>query len=258
MLHRFLKSAAFVAAGILFSGSVQATPVNGTGLVTPDVIFGSGNANGSFTGVNTGDVELGLRGKVRYNSSGLPENTFNYDGDRTYTFSPASSNAPANRSAFNFEWSINTNSSGASSYFLDDLTYLLEIDLNPTSGTSFVSFDPVNQLYVDNALGDNSTGNGGGTVAPGPVAYALGIATQNVAQNSWNLGFFTPGWVDPQAEGLYTINLSAALNGNVIASTSIDIQYGITPVPVPAALPLLAGGIAALGFVGWRRRKTQA
>jgi hypothetical protein len=29
----------------------------------------------------------------------------------------------------------------------------------------------------------------------------------------------------------------------------------VAPVPVPAALPLLLGGIAALGFGGWRRRR---
>ena len=53
---------------------------------TPDVIFGSGNANGSFTVASGGGVELGLRAKVRFNGSNLPENTFNYDGTKTYNF----------------------------------------------------------------------------------------------------------------------------------------------------------------------------
>ena len=109
MLRHIFISATLLAVGTFAPAVVQAGPVNGTGLVTPEVIFGSGNANGSFTGENSNNVELGLRGKVRYNSSGLPENTFNYDGNRSYAFSPASSNAPANRSAFNFEWTINTN-----------------------------------------------------------------------------------------------------------------------------------------------------
>ncbi|MEL7527007.1 MAG: VPLPA-CTERM sorting domain-containing protein [Pseudomonadota bacterium] len=29
----------------------------------------------------------------------------------------------------------------------------------------------------------------------------------------------------------------------------------VTPVPLPAALPLLGAGLAVLGFVGWRRRQ---
>jgi len=29
----------------------------------------------------------------------------------------------------------------------------------------------------------------------------------------------------------------------------------MAPIPVPAALPLLAAGLAAFGFVGWRRHR---
>lgn len=255
MIRNLLRPAALLTAVTLMSAPALAGPVNGTGLVTPDVIFGSGNANGSFTGVNTNNVELGLRGKVRYNSAGLPENTFNYDGDRTYTFSPASSNAPANRSAFNFEWSINSDVSGTGSRNLTDLTYLLQVDMDPGAGTNFQSFDPINQPIADHALGNNSTANGGGV--SNLLLYSVIVGTFNVAQNSWNLGFSTlfPGIIDPQAEGLYTINLSASQNGNTLASTSIDILYGATPVPVPAALPLLAGGLGLLGFMGMRRRQ---
>ena len=50
------------------------------------MIFGSGNANGSFTVHRSNGLELGLRGKLRFNASNLPENTFNSNGDGTYTF----------------------------------------------------------------------------------------------------------------------------------------------------------------------------
>ena len=194
---------------------------------------------------------------MRYNTAGLPENTLNYDGDRTYTFSPADSNAPANRSAFNIEWSINSDVSGTGSRNLTDLTYLLQVDTDPGAGTNFTSFDPINQPFADHALGNNSTANGAGV--SDLLLYSAIVGTYNVAQNSWNLGFSTlfPTIIDPQALGLYTINLSAALNGNTLASTSIDIQYGVTPVPVPAALPLLAGGLGLLGFMGARRRRSR-
>ena len=54
--------------------------------VTNDVIFGSGNANGGFTTDCANGVELGLRAKLRHNAVGAPENTFNSNGDGTYTF----------------------------------------------------------------------------------------------------------------------------------------------------------------------------
>lgn len=54
--------------------------------VTPDVIYGSGNANGSWTVDRSNGVELGLRGKLRHNAAGAPENTFNSNGNGTYSF----------------------------------------------------------------------------------------------------------------------------------------------------------------------------
>lgn len=33
------------------------------------------------------------------------------------------------------------------------------------------------------------------------------------------------------------------------------VEADVSPVPVPAALPLMASGLAALGFVGWRRKR---
>ncbi|RMH48032.1 MAG: PEP-CTERM sorting domain-containing protein [Alphaproteobacteria bacterium] len=235
---------------------MSAAPVNGTGLVTPDVIFGSGNANGSFTGVNVGGIELALRGKLRYDLSGNPQNTFNYDGVRTYSFDPAQSNAPAGRSIFNFEFSINTDADGTTGLKLDDLTYLLSIDYDPTWNRSVtVDFDPINVLYADHALGDNTTPNGGGTTA-NIFNYTTLIGQKNVAQNSWNLGFFEPPGFDPQTQGLYTITLSAFRNKQLVADTWINVKVGnIPPVPLPAPVLMLGSALAGLGLIGWRRRR---
>ncbi|WP_299968993.1 VPLPA-CTERM sorting domain-containing protein [uncultured Roseobacter sp.] len=246
-----------LAAGACLAGTTAlAAPINATGNVNPDVIFGSGNANGSFTGVSVNNIELALRGKVRYNLAGLPENTFNYDGASTYTFDPAQSNAPANRSAFNFEWSVNSDVSGNGGTNLIAYTYQLAIDYDPTAATSFTTFDPINQPAADHAIGTNSTGNGGGT--SNPLGYSSLIANNNVAQNSWNLGFFNPVGFDPQTQGQYTIRLSAfGSNGATLGSTSIDIIYGDvpSPVPLPASLPLMLAGLAGVGFVTRRKRR---
>jgi len=81
--------------------------------VTPDVIFGSGNSNGSFTVDQNNNIELGLRGKLRYDATGLPQNIFNSNGDGTYSFNAGV--APTKSSpvgVWSFEWSINSDLSG--------------------------------------------------------------------------------------------------------------------------------------------------
>jgi len=244
-------------ASLVFVNVAQAILVNGDGFLTSEVIFGSGNANGSWTGENIGGIEVGLRGKLRYNLGGLPENTFNYDGDRTYSFDPATGNPPANRSIFNFEFSVNVNSNDSTGNVLSDFSYLLQVDADPSAGTSFISFDPVTGFFAipDNATGTNATANGAGIETP--ATYAARLLTDSVAQNSQNRGFgFFSGGLDPQLEGIYTYNLLVLSNSVVLASTSIDIVVGsLAVVPLPAALPLYGTGLALMGFIGWRRRK---
>lgn len=57
------------------------------GNVTPGVIFGSGNANGSFTIAQGSNMEIGLRAKLRYDTNGQPQNTFNQVAPPTPTAS---------------------------------------------------------------------------------------------------------------------------------------------------------------------------
>jgi len=120
--------------------------------VTSNAIFGSGNANGGFTVDRSNGVELGLRSKVRFNAANAPENTFNSNGDGTYSFAagqPAGGGfgflpGSPSTATWNFEWSINSNFDNSTGLFLNGLSYELGIDFDAGVGTNFQSFDPIN------------------------------------------------------------------------------------------------------------------
>lgn len=238
--------------------------------ITPDVIFGTGNANGSWTvDQDAGEgMELGLRAKLRFNAMGQPENTFNWDGNDTYTFfaGVAPGGFSSDTPVWNFEWSINTDYNGNGSA-LSDYRYELSLDADPGAGTNFLTFDPVQPFgpvsCTDAAIGTNATGNGGGTsvtcTAPGSIlAYQLLIGTNNVAQNSANYDFFNAfpplTSFDPTDVGIYTIQLSAfdAMD-NLVAMTSIDVN--VEAVPVPGAALLMGGAMAGFGALRRRAKK---
>lgn len=267
---------AIVTAGIF----VFALPTQAN-LISPEVIFGSGNANGSFTiDENTyGDpaifgqelpvVELGLRGKLRFNDSNLPENTFNWDGVDTYTFAaglpPTGFGfAPGSTTTalWNFEWAINTDADfnglpliGGTT--LNAFTYELRIDGDAGAGTNFLVFDPINQAPADHAIGNYFTANGAGLVAADAAEYATLINENNVAQNSWNYEFFNnPGTAlesfDPTVAGMYRIELEAFYQGVSIANTGININV-VSQVSAPGIASLMLAGFGMLLFS--RRQK---
>ncbi|ALS99936.1 PEP-CTERM sorting domain-containing protein [Lacimicrobium alkaliphilum] len=232
--------------------------------VTPDVIFGSGNANGSFTVDQNNGVELGLRGKLRHNAAGAPENTFNSNGDGTYSFNPGVAPTQAFPTAeWSFEWSINTNFDDSSGYNLSDLTFLLGLDSDPSLSTNFAdSFDVINGApCFDHALGNNGTGNGGGLAtdcgaATAAADYSANIGSFNVAQNSWKPHWFLTGF-DPTVDGTYDFFLAAfASDGSELARTSMQIivgEGGSAEIPEPAPLMLLLSGL--LGLTAARKFK---
>jgi len=88
MFRTTLAAVALGALSVSAAGAATLFDQN----VTPDVIFGSGNANGAFTVDRAEGVELGMRGKLRYNLGGVPENTFNSNGDGSYSFDPSEGN----------------------------------------------------------------------------------------------------------------------------------------------------------------------
>lgn len=210
--------------------------------VTPDILFGAGNANGGFTVDRQGSVELGLRAKLRF----PPSNVFNSNGDGTYTFSAGLGQAP-NHPVWAFEWSINTDYDNSSGDTLDDYTYLLEIDFDPGAGTNFLAWDhvsappapipftvPQTPAFYDHSIGTNATANGGGSEAGDGTTYAALLAANNVAQNSWRHTFFDepPYTFDPHATGTYDVRLTAFDAGNNVAaqvSIKILVDGNVTP-----------------------------
>ena len=264
MKLRKALTSAVVGCGMLHAASASALLFDQN--VTPEVIFGSGNTNGSFTVDRANGVELGLRGKLRHNAAGAPENTFNSNSDGTYSFNAGVAPTQAAPTAeWSFEWSINSDYDDTSGYFLSSLNYVLGLDSDPTAGTSFVTFDPINgggcgggaAVSWDHAIGNNSTGNGGGTKFGGaPVcdtaSYATAIGANNVAQNSWKPHWFlASSGFDPTVDGTYDFYLQANDSaGAQVARTSMQIIVGdgAAQVPVPATLLLFGAGLLGLGY----------
>ncbi len=247
-MNGFLKAGVALAC-LLGAGAVNATPVNGNGLVTPDVIYGSGNANGGFTGQTNNNIEVGLRAHQRYPAA----NIYNYNGINTYVFDSTVLTNPTNRSGFNFDWSVNVDQSGTSGAVLADFDYLFYWDTDKTTTTAYSVMDPFNTPGAyDHSLGTNATGNGGGIESISNANLLANMLNYNVAQQSWNLGFGFS--TDPDAPGQYGFKFEVLGKGTQRVLSSAEILVTVTPVPLPAALPLAAAAFGMLGFVSHRRR----
>lgn len=240
-------AAAAVTSGVAFSASAAADQ-------TITAIFGSGNADTNWTtndNVVASGIELALRAKVRHGATGAPENTFNSNGDGTYSFAAGVGPTQTSPTAiWSYEWSINVDADGSTGYVLSDLVYSLS--MTSTTGAALAPRDPL-ALGGDHAFGNNSTPNGGGTA--GTVANYVGLyTTENIAQQSWKPHWEGATGFDPTDDGVYTYVLTASLSdGTLLASTTIDVIVGNgAVVPTPSAA---LAGLFMFGGLAVRRRR---
>jgi hypothetical protein len=115
------------------------------------------------------------------------------------------------------------------------------------------------------------TSTASNVVTPG----TFGLGGWNIyVDGSTSTGDFLYNAFDPDANGVfslsliagdtYTIALENEANVNGAMSTASmdgtfdwDISPSIAATPLPAALPLFATGLSAMGFFGWRKRRKQ-
>jgi hypothetical protein len=211
--------------------------------VTPTVggtvIFGNGNSNGFFTTGRKRGVEVGLRAKIRFPASANPDGTIS-NGDGTYNLpAGARSGSFAHRltALWSFDWTVNTDYLSSSGMKLSDFVYELGMDSDPSSKTSYTSFDPISTSLLvpcwDHAMGDNSTEEtlppptGDRNVSP-CLSYASDLELSNVAQQSWRYDFFVGlgtslEFFDPSVPGEYTIFLKVKdpVKGKTVAESKI-------------------------------------
>ena len=237
MKKQFGFAAAFAAAMAL-SGAAYAGTVTNTALASPGYYNGSGNPNEGFTVDTEGTTEIGLG--VLYRKSGpqvhpTSGSTYNVStGYYNYTVDYCTGSC----AKWNIEFSVNL---GADSGLkLNDITSLLTVKNLTTLASS--SFDPLS-TFSDNA-GWNGTKNTANS----------NLATDYGFQNSENLAFseFAGLGFNPLENTSYLVTFTVnQVGGGQLAS----VQATINATPLPAALPLFASGLGALGVAGWRRKR---
>ena len=241
-----MKLKLLLSIALLFAGTANAA------LITPDIIFGSGNTNRGFT-VNTfGDLELGLRAKRRYTPNDEIGVGIIQDGAGNYLFDSTGASIPSNRSFWNFDWSINSDTTDGTTA-LSAFNFFLLVDYDPSSAQNLQQYDPLSMISTGYYLGNNGTGNGSALFTPADNHVEAELANFNVAQNSVNMGFLTGA---PIGAGQFYVELQAFdMNNNLVGSTGINVFVDTTPVPAPSALALSLAALGGLMLLRVRRRK---
>ncbi|WP_299471639.1 hypothetical protein [uncultured Roseibium sp.] len=131
--------------------------------------------------------------------------------------------------------------------------------------TDFFSFSANSRFRVEFIFGDIALDNGGtitggfvqegGTGNSSNFVLDLSGASQSMVFST-NITGGNPLIFNGIAGSPYTFSVQNGPNNNPSAAATYDIR--LTAVPIPAALPLLVGGLGLLGYMGYRRKETTA
>lgn len=194
-------------------------------------IFGDGNPNNNWTTSTEGSIQLALRAKfVVVGSPTVPSSNEVYFVPTGQTLGKAN---------WNFEFSLNSDLN-TGNLKLNEYTFQLLVDIDPTAGVNYLTYDPIGQL-PDNSYGNNSTMNGQGVEGTG-ATYA---STYNIAQNSESSSFAFAGGNSGLTDATFDYVLKAFDgDGNLLAQDHITVVQGAGGAAVPEP------SIFALGLIG--------
>lgn len=165
--------------------------------------------------------------------------------------------------------------SGGYNLILNGGLYLFPLDADGNELESFETTadgqlrtccrNAVTGLSVNTKTGELS-GRVNGVNRPDNVLFTLGettsagtelIVTQNLAELlSYGFSAYNPYF--PLVNDWAFTGQFPDLTGQSIGYLNYSVETVTAPIPVPAALPLLGGGIAVLGAIGHRRKKKAA
>jgi hypothetical protein len=114
-------------------------------------------------------------------------------------------------------------------------------------------------LTKHNAAASGFTGRWGATPDEIPF-FSLG-GSDTIGGNGKIVGFLWQQAIHDPTQGNFAVSLfdGSCLNKFCTQAQTfgagMQFESNLAPVPLPAALPLLLGGVAALGALRWRRRR---
>lgn len=132
---------------------------------------------------------------------------------------------------------------------------------------SVATIDLVGGLFMD--AGITMIDDSYYTANQGPVSSLISLLGCTDCANNFSQGFTLAGVpFDPAQRAGIALLISDATLGRAALHDGVTLNYSslgtygvwlyrdVSTVPVPATLPLLASGLAAFGFLGWRRKWT--
>jgi len=154
---------------------------------------------------------------------------------------------------------------GFASVIIDDVAHIMTIDAS-FSGL----IGNTTNAHIHCCTAAPFTGNAiVATQVPSFVGFPLGVtsgtfhnALDMTLSATWNPAFITAhGGTPAGAEAFFLAGLLAGeayFNIHTTFSQSGEIRGFLAETPLPAALPLFATGLGALGLLGWRRKRKSA